>query len=173
MSIDVLKQHFTKVYAKESDALFRFCVLRVSDRERALDLTQETFTRLWQSMVDGKSPKNPRAFLYVVARNLIIDWYRKVKSVSLESLYDEEMNRPYDMADEKLFNEIEINSDAKRALNMINNLEAQYREVLFLRYVADLPPKDIAEILGLNVNLVSVRITRGVKNLRKIMGLNT
>ena len=171
MSIDDDKKRFTDIYNRESDSLFRFCLLRVSDREKALDLTQEAFNRLWSSMVIGKTIENPRALLYRVARNLIIDWYRKTKSLSLESLLGEGEDREFDPPDERATLEIEINADSRRALSVLDKLELGYREVIYLRYVEDLSPKDIAEVLGLNANTVSIRITRGLAALRKLIGI--
>ena len=81
---------FEKTYTDESDAIFRFCLVRVSNREQALDLTQETFLRLWQSLSQDKEIANARAFLFTVAHNLVIDWYRKKKSVSLDSMMYQE-----------------------------------------------------------------------------------
>lgn len=174
MPIDDDKKRFTDIYNQESDSLFRFCLLRVSDREKALELTQETFTRLWNSMVLGQKVDNPRALAYTVARNLIIDWYRRVKSVSLESLSGEDWDgdREFDTPDEKATLEIELNADSRRVLSMLEKLEPQYREVIHLRYVEDLSPKDIAEVLKLNANTVSVRITRGLEALRRLIGIS-
>lgn len=170
MSSEHSKKYFTEVYNRENDALFRFCLLRVSDREKAIDLVQESFTRLWVSVSTGKSVENPRAFLFVVARNLIIDWYRKIKSFSLESLSEEgEFGVKFEAMDENAHGNIETNSDAKRALAMMNHLDPQHKEVIYLRFVEGLPPKDIAEILKLNANTVSVRITRGMEVLRGLM----
>lgn len=171
MSIDHDKKRFSEIYEQESDSLFRFCLLRVSDRERALDLTQEAFARLWNSMVFGKKVENPRALLFVVARNLIIDWYRRIKPVSIEGLSREDGEIEFDFPDERATVEIEISSDARRALLLVNKLEPHYREVIYLRYVEDLQPKDIAKILKINPNTVSVRLTRGMEALRKIMGI--
>ena len=81
-----LKALFTEIYDKESDAIFRFCVTRVSSREQALDLTQDTFVRLWRSLIQGQEIRNPRAFLFTVAHRLIIDWYRKKKPMPFEEL---------------------------------------------------------------------------------------
>ncbi|MDO8569440.1 MAG: RNA polymerase sigma factor [bacterium] len=171
MTIDDDKKRFTDIYNQESDALFRFCLFRVSDREKALELTQETFTRLWSSISSSKRVENPRALLYVVARHLIIDWYRRVKPVSLESLATENGNKEFDLQDEKATMDIEISADAGRVLRMLDNLESQYREVIYFRYVEDLAPRDIAKILELNANTVSVRLTRGIEALRKLMGI--
>lgn len=166
------RKRFTDIYNQESDALFRFCLFRVSDREKALELTQETFTRLWSSIASGKKIENPRALLYVVARHLIIDWYRRIKSVSWESLSTENGDKKFDPSDEQSVLEIETNADIGRVLSMLDILDPKYREVIYLRYVEDLTPKDIAEILELNTNIVSVRLTRGIEALRKLMNIS-
>lgn len=171
MSIDDEKKRFTDIYNKESDSLFRFCLLRVSDREKALDLTQEAFTRLWGTISMGKVVENPRALLYTVARNLIIDWYRRVKSVSFGSLSRGDEDGGFDVPDQRATLEIELNADSKRALAMLNKLGGQYREIIYLRYVEGLLPKEISKIMGLNANIISVRITRGVEALRRLMGV--
>ncbi|KKR30017.1 MAG: hypothetical protein A3C62_00145 [Candidatus Zambryskibacteria bacterium RIFCSPHIGHO2_02_FULL_39_16] len=171
MSIEDDKKRFTDIYNQESDSLFRFCLIRVSDREKALDLTQEAFTRLWNSVSLGKEPENPRAFLYVVARHLIIDWYRRTKSISLESLSDER-GEDFIILDEKTTFDIEMSLDAKHVLSMLDKLEMQYREVIYFRYVEGFPPKDIAEILNLSANVVSIRISRGMEMLRRLMGIS-
>ena len=113
MSIDDDKKRFSDIYNQESDALFRFCMLRVSDREKALDITQEAFTRLWSSISSGKSIENPRALVFVIARNLIIDWYRRTKSISLESLTQEDGEKEFDAPDQKATLEIETSANAK------------------------------------------------------------
>ena len=172
MSIDDDKKRFTDIYNQESDSLFRFCLLRVSDREKALDLTQESFTRLWSSFSLGKRVDNPRALLYRVARNLIIDWYRRIKPVSLESLSGADEDREFDPPDQRATVKIEVDAESRRVLSMLGRLESQYQEVIYLRFVEDLSPKDIAEILRLNTNTVSVRITRGMEALRKIIGIS-
>lgn len=163
---------FTEIYERESDSLFRFCLFRVSDREQARDLTQETFARLWGSMASKKPIDNPRAFLFMVARHLVIDWYRKTKSYSLDAMSNQDDGRPFDIEDKASLDEIETHSDANKVMAMMNQLEPQYKEVVYLRYVEDLPPKDIAHMLDLNANTVSVRITRGMECLRKLMGVD-
>lgn len=172
MSTDDDKKRFTDIYNQESDSLFRFCLFRVSDREKALELTQEAFTRLWRTISLGKRVDNPRALLYMVARNLIIDWYRRIKSVSLESLSSRNENSEFDAIDERATIEIELNADSSRVLLLLEKLEPHYREVIHLRYIEDLSPKEIAELMGLNANTVSVRITRGIDALKRIIGIH-
>jgi len=166
------KVRFTEIYNQESDSLFRFCLFRVSDREKALDLTQEAFTRLWTYIYRGKKISNPRALLYKVARNLIIDWYRKVKPISIEGLANGDGEPEFDPPDPKADLEIELGVEGRRVLSTLNKLHPHHKEVIYLRYIEGIPPRDVAEILGLNANTVSLRISRGMEALRKLMGID-
>ncbi len=172
MYINDRKKDFTLIYEAEHDAVFRFCFFRVSDREKALDLTQESFVKLWKHMLENTKVDNPKAFLFVVARHLIIDWYRKKKTLSLDFYNSNELGKGFDVADESGASEIETSSDAKRVTSMISKLPPQYRDAVYLRFVEDLPPRDIAQILKLSTGVVSVRITRGIQELRRMLGIN-
>ena len=170
MEVDIINK-FEEIYNKESDAIFRFCFIRVSDREQALDITQETFLRLWQSLQDGKEILNDKAFLFTVARRLVIDLYRKKKSLSLDKIISEKEEGGYDVEDESTReNKLIIGIEGRYLIDKINELEESYRELLYLRFVEDLSPPEIGEILGISANAASVRINRGLEELRKISG---
>ena len=170
MAIEIIKKDFISLYEGHNDALFRFCLWRVSDRELAMELTQETFARLWSRMASGKIVENPRAFIYLVARRLIIDWYRKSKSRSLDALSGDERKR-FEPADEGIAARMEMSRDGKRAIGMISQLEEQYREVVYLSFVEELAPREIAVMLNLTPNAVSIRLSRGLEALRKLTGI--
>lgn len=171
MPNDSLLSLFNSTYATESDAIFRFCLVRVSDREQALDLVQETFTRLWVTLSSGKEMSNSRAFLFTVAHRLIIDWYRKKKSISLESLSNEESGESFDQPDEAtLSTNLELRSEGRFLLEKINELNPSYKQAVYLRFVEGMTPPEIGEILGVSANAASVRINRGIRELRKITG---
>ena len=70
---------FLKAFEDYSDALFRHASLRISNRERAVDLVHDTFTKVWSYLRDGYEIESFRPFLYKVLNNLIIDEYRKRK----------------------------------------------------------------------------------------------
>lgn len=160
-----LEQQFLKAYDAFADAIFRHCYLRVFDRERAKDFMQETFTRAWAYLAEGKEVKNIRAFLYQVATNLIIDESRKKKAASLNTMQEE----GFDVLGEDGRTDWGSRMDAKRILPFLNQIDASYREVVALRYLDGLSPKEIAEIVGDSENTVSVRIHRGVKKLKLLL----
>lgn len=171
MPQDSLQTLFNTTYQAEADAIFRFCLVRVSDREQALDLVQETFTRLWVTLSSGKEMSNSRAFLFTVAHRLIIDWYRKKKSISLESLANEESGESFDQPDESTLSaNLELGSEGRFLLEKINDLNPSYKQAVYLRFVEGMSPPEIGDILGISANAASVRINRGIRELRKITG---
>lgn len=164
--------NFEKIYADESDAIFRFCLVRVSDREQALDITQETFLRLWQSLNKEDTILNNKAFLFTVARRLIIDWYRKKKSLSLDKMLWGDESSENDIIDDKATENLEAKLEGRYLLDKINELDYNHREPIYLRFVEDLSPQEIGKILGISANAASVRINRALLELRKITGYN-
>ena len=173
MKIDI-NYKFKTIYEKESDAIFRFCLVRVSDREQALDITQETFLRLWQNLFEGKEIRNERAFTFTIANHLIIDWYRKKKSIPFHNMKNtnedgEDMDYdPIDLltTDENIF----LGAEGRFLLGKIDELSPIYRDPVYLRFVEDLSPVEIGNILGISTNTASVRINRGLIELRKNTG---
>jgi RNA polymerase sigma-70 factor (ECF subfamily) len=173
MKIKSFEKQFNDIYRDQSDVIFRFCLIRVSDREQALDLVQETFTRLWQTISAGKEMTNTRAFLFTVANRLIIDWYRRKKPVSFDALADPDTGEEFDPADPRSEENIVSGSEGRRLIDSIGRLDPSYRQAVYLRYVEDLSPQEIGEILGISANAASVRITRGLGELRKISGFES
>lgn len=160
---------FENIYRENIDPLFRFVHFRVSDREEAIDLAEESFLRLLKEMEKGKV-EHPRAFLYRVARNLIIDWYRKEKSLSLKPFADGEGGEEEVFVDmfASTLPSAEVDAEAKMVMEAIAKLPAIYRESVYLRLVEELSPKEIADILNESANTISVRINRGSMELRKM-----
>ncbi len=160
-----IEKKFNDAYEAYSDAIFRFCFFKISDRDKAFDLAQETFVRLWNYVRDGeKEVDNERAFLYKVARNLIIDEYRKKDTFSLDALQEGGFDVRFDG-----HNDIELGVHAREAIEAMHELDDLYREVALLRFVEGFPPKEIAEVLSVSENVVSVRLNRAIKKLRIIL----
>jgi len=155
---------FMRAYDQYKDAIFRHCYFRISDRERACDLVQDTFVRAWQYVIHGREIDNPKAFLYQIADNLIIDEYRKKKSVSLDMLVDEGFEPG---KSEHEFHRTQF--DVKRVIDTLSNLSEKDREVIVMRYIDELSPKEIANILHETENVVSVRIHRAIKKVHEIL----
>jgi len=158
---------FLDTYNTYSDQIFRFVLFKLSDREKAKDLTQETFMKTWIHISKNGNLENVRAFLYKVARNLVVDEYRRKGRVNIRSL-DELVEDGYDPKTEEsesLMDKI----DGREALKFIKQLPQAYSDILFMRYVEELDISEIASALDKSTNVVSVRINRGIKKLKEII----
>lgn len=161
MDQETAKQYFLESFDAYNDSIFRFCMVKTSNREVSHDLTQETFMRYWQALRAGKEMSNVRSFLYTIARNLVIDWYRKHTSDSLEN----KMESGFQVGDEKALS-VEREAAYTEILRAMKHLTEGDAEVLVLRFVEGLEPRDIAEVMGESANTISVRINRAVKRLQ-------
>jgi RNA polymerase sigma-70 factor (ECF subfamily) len=151
---------FIKAYDDFSDDIFRFTYLKTKNRDTALDITQETFTKVWEYVEGGKEVGHMRGFLYQIARNLIIDHYRKKTSSSLEWLSEsgfDPISEDKEPADDFAISE---------AMEIIESLDPKYREPIILRYIQDLSVKEVADTLDEEENTISVRIHRGLEKIR-------
>lgn len=152
---------FEKAYNDYADAIFRHCYFRVFSRERGRELMQEAFMRTWTYICDGKKIDNMRAFLYRVANNLIVDEVRKKKEVSLDMLQEKGWDPGYDQKPD-----MQKHIEQGRILQALRHMDREYQQVLVMRYIDGLPPADIAKVTGETANTVSVRLHRGIKQLR-------
>ena len=157
---------FLSAYDAYNDAIFRFLFFRVHDRELATDLVQDTFTKTWKYLLEGKPIDNMQAFLYTLARNLATDHIRKRKEVSLEIIMENGFDVKIDNREQQ-----NLAIDVKMMLGALEQVNEQYAEVLRLRYIDGLRPKDIAAILNQTPNVISVRIKRGLIELRKYLSI--
>ena len=158
----VAKESFEALFAEYSDVIYRFCLYKTSNAEVAHDLTQDTFLRLWKSMNSAGEIEKPKQYIYQIARNLVIDHYKKMKSLSLERLQEDGFEPRDATASSDILTEIALLREA------IEKLEADYKEVVYMRFVEGLGIEEISETLGISANLVSVRINRGKKKLQSL-----
>jgi RNA polymerase sigma-70 factor (ECF subfamily) len=158
------EQQFLEAYDKHSDALFRYCYYRVFDREKAKDCVQEAYARTWKYMIDGNTIENIRAFLYRTANNIIIDASRKQKSSSLDTIMEKGFSPSIDPR-----NKTQDYLAGKELIKLVKTLDEKYRDVIILKYVEDLSTKEISFILNETENNIYVRISRGLKKIKKIL----
>lgn len=159
---DSIRTSFENAYDEFLEPIFLFLAARLGNRERAKELSQETFMRAWKYLADGNTITNMRPFLYTTAYNLFKNELRaKRATVSLEALRESHGFDPQgtDMPlDERL--------EQRLLIDKMGELPPAYADVLMLRYVDGLTVKDIAAMLGETQVTVSVRIHRGLAKLR-------
>ena len=152
--------------------LFRYLMFITGNKERAEDFFQETWIRVLERghQYDGKSKFE--AWLFAIARHLVIDWQRTKKPQSLDTLTDPEQEHPLQLANERepsplhqvLSRESEENVQAS-----LGKIPSIYREVLVLRFQEELQIEEMAGVLSVPPSTVKSRLYRGLEALRGAM----
>ena len=163
MSPARLEKRFLKWYDAHLDAIFRHIRFRVFDDARAEELTQEVFLKAWDYLRRGNTIREPKAFFYRTANNLIIDHVRKKRAVQVS---DREVQET--IAGDTAHTLMD-HTDARLALRALAQLSEEDRHILLLRYADGFSPKDIAALLNETPNVISIRITRAKKKLRALL----
>lgn len=146
MSAD-LEEQYNKIY--------RYCYMKLGHRQTAEDLTQETFLRF---LADRSYQDMGRelAYLYTIARNQCIDYYRKEKPVAL----------PEELSGGRKEDEL-LTSLALQAA--VEKLSSEDQELIFLRYVNELSAAEIGKILGWSRFAVYRRLKSCLKRLKQLL----
>jgi RNA polymerase sigma-70 factor, ECF subfamily len=152
--------------------LFRYLLYLTSSRERAEDFFQETWIRVLErgKQYDGKFKFE--AWLFRIARNLVIDWQRQKKMQSLEALTDPEQGAPFEIAAVNQPSPLHLVLTAEEKTDLhasLDRIPAVYREVLVLRFQEELGLEEIAGVLAAPLSTVKSRLYRGLVALRGAM----
>lgn len=139
--------------------IYRFCAYLTGSPQDAYDLTQETFFKFIR-YVDSYRYRNLKAYLFAIARNACMDYFRG-QDVKLTALDEAEEL----VETEQGFAQVETES----ALFMqLQKISAEQREAILLYYYEELKMKEIARLTGVSLSTVKSRIRQGLLKLRKI-----
>lgn len=158
---------FGSLYDKYQPNIFRFIFLKVSQREEAEDLTHQVFLSAWQNIEAFKDQGLPlSSWLYKIARNKVIDYYRTKKSVtSIDDTSDEIMALVSDSGQR----ELETKMDIEAVYRALRKLPSDYQEIILMRFVEGLSPGEVSEITGKNNGAVRVLQFRALRQLKKVL----
>ena len=151
---------FVKAYGEHEKALLQRSFFKINNKDLSEDLVQTTFLKTWEYLVQKGEIDSMKAFLFHVLNNLIVDEYRKKKSLSLDGLTDAGFQISIDTS-EQLFDTI----DGKTAVLLLPLLHPKYRKVIEMRYLDDMPLKEIALLTHQSKNAVTVQVYRGLGKL--------
>lgn len=160
-----LQQQFSQLYDQYIVKIYRFAFLRVNSKPAAQDIASETFSRAWTAFNNQEQNKvqNWPAFLFRIARNLIVDLYRergKIQVVSASAVIDTDPS--LDLEGKAVFN-----SDMEQVKKALAGLGEEQQEVIIWRYLDGLSTKEIAEILDKPEGTIRVILHRGLNALKE------
>lgn len=153
--------------------IFRFCLHYLREVERAKELSQETFLRVYMARGRFDGTRKFKPWVLCIARNLCLNDLKRKKAVPMESLEEyassaredtgELMPSSSDGPDEVL-----MTAERRQMLaRILEDLDAESREILILRYFQRMSARDIADTIGSSEGAVRTRLHRLLKGLRK------
>ncbi|MDO8618088.1 MAG: RNA polymerase sigma factor [Candidatus Uhrbacteria bacterium] len=173
------EQAFASLYDRYVTSIYRFVFLKLPSKEMAEDVTAETFLRCWQYVQNQQNTiQNFRAFLYRIARNLVVDAYRKQaiteKVVDPVTFHGSDTSTDVGLITDPSDRSrglalIEARADLSLMLDRLSKLKEDYRDVLLLRLVDGLSFGDIAIVLEKTSGNVRVIYHRAMKALDTLL----
>lgn len=163
---------YAEIYDLYAPRIYRFIYFKVPSSLDAEDLTAEVFLKVWQFVNEKGEIEKLGGLLYKIARNLVIDFYRKRKKqeIAIEDVDEVYLQRLSDAG--QAVEKMALKSEAQEILKSLRLLKEEYREVLTLRYIDGLDHSEIAAILGKSYLNTRVLNHRALKTLRKILEQN-
>ncbi len=157
------KPDFAEVYEQEYSYVYNYIYMQVMHRENTEDLVSDIFIRA-MSHYDSFDPSKAsvRTWLCTIARNCLIDYYRKNgrrKTENLDDAPEPSASDEYDILKNP------INKEVYRLLSLLSDEE---RELINMIYIQELKNPQIGEILGINAKAVSERHRRLLAKLRNM-----
>ena len=149
---------FKTLYHRYYEAITAFLYQRTLSMELTKDFVQEVFTRVWLKRDRLDTSKSIKAYLYRIANNMTIDYFRKQGS---KKAYLSTMARQHESSSDDC---IETRTSVKMA---ISKLPEKLRSVFLLSRYEGLKYAEIAEVCHISVKTVESRMSRALEQLRK------
>jgi RNA polymerase sigma-70 factor (ECF subfamily) len=157
---------FGELYERHAQSVFRFLYSHLSNRLDAEDLTGEVFLRAWRSLPKFREQGVPFvAYLLRVARNAVIDFYRRTRNVQEDDI--EEMVIPDHSANPT--DAVTTQLESQELRQTMQQLHEEYRLVLTLRFISELSVEETAAVMGKSDGAIRVLQHRALAALRKLL----
>lgn len=159
---------YGELYERYAKTVFRFVYSQTSDRLDAEDITADVFLRAWRSLPRYKERGYSfSAYLFRIARNVVIDRRRKRKPVSVVS-EDEVLNLP-DALQAEPGTVVSTRMRHDELVRIMGQLREDHRTVLVLRFLNELSPSEVSQVMGRSVGAIRALQHRAVSALRQLI----
>lgn len=156
---------FAQLYDTYVTPIYRFAYYRTFDRQLAEDITSQTFLKALEKIGDFRATRGPfAAWLYGIARNLVIDHFRAAKRTAV---LPEEFDVPSDDDPAAETGDRLAFAEVRKALHLLEPLQ---RDIILLRLWDGLSYREIARITGKSEGNCKVIFSRTIGALRGSLG---
>ncbi len=152
---------FDKLYKNYAKHVYRFAYWLTGDDAEAKDITSETFVRVWTAKTNPRT-ESVKSYLFTISRNLYLQNRRRKNRLSI--INDELIDKTI-LPDEKA----EIVSDLKQVRKALQQLPEMDRIVLIMRAEEEMSYKEIAQITGLSIAAIKVKVFRARAKINKLL----
>lgn len=152
---------FTSGHQSFNRGLNLYARSKISDQLTSEDLVEDTFMKTWMYLIKGGKIDMMKSFLYHILNNLIVDEYRKHKTLSLDATLIKSGIEPTALdlnLSEKL--------DGKMIFFLLHELPEPYKKIINMRYIKDLSLTEMSLITGQTKNTIAVQVHRGLAKLK-------
>lgn len=155
-------QQFQRHVLCRSDKLYRMARSILKDENRSQDAYQDLMMRLWEKRKQLATIENPQAFLLTSMRNLCVDLLRK-QQINGEFPANAEYNapNPHQLAEQ--------NDTVNAISRMIDLLPETQRTIIRMKDVEEMEITEIAQVMSISENAVTVNLSRARKKLREMI----
>jgi RNA polymerase sigma-70 factor (ECF subfamily) len=159
------QEAFATLYEQNFDKIYRYIALKVGSNAEAEDMTQQVFIKALHSLSTYRWKDVPfSAWLFRIAHNQVIDYYRKKTKQATVPLFEE--ITASDSDPEKL---VEQKIDSETLLSASKKLTAAQQEVISLRFAGELPIAEVARIMGKSQGAIKALQHSAILALRKLI----
>lgn len=167
------RDSFGQLVERFQTRIFSFCYQFFRDRDIATEMAQETFLRAYRYIKKYDSKRKFSTWIYSIAKNICIDEKRKMdrsRTVPIDEVNPGSIQASQESQHLKDPSQISLQLEDRMLLEeAITRLPEKYRTALILCYFQEMSYQEIAETLGLSLNLVKVRIFRAKKQLLELL----
>jgi RNA polymerase sigma-70 factor, ECF subfamily len=151
--------------------LYRYLVRIVREPATAEDLFQQTWIRVTENARRFDERRGIEPWLFSIARNLAIDYLRRVKPESLDEELPSGAARVDMLADAHpgVVETLMRQQRSSRLADAIGELTPMYREVITLRFEEEMKLEEIAELLGVPLSTAKTRLRRALDALKGLL----
>ena len=158
-------QAFARLYDAYVERVSRYIYFRVAEERDMEDLVSQVFLKAWEKLDHYQPGRSPFiAWLYTIARNLVIDHYRTNKNTLP---LDEVIAMPSDV--EMPDDAVQLHFDLEAMRDALQALSKDQQQALILKYIAGLPNDSIAKVMNKQEGTVRGLQMRGLQTLAKYM----
>ncbi|MGB9669299.1 MAG: RNA polymerase sigma factor [Anaerolineales bacterium] len=161
---------FGEIFERHASGIYRYFYVHLNNAQEAEDLMADVFFRTWKALPEYRQINDVpfRVFLFRIARNRLVDYYRSRNNRQSDWVLDEDIN---DIQDEKVVQEAENQTLQIEIRAMMNHLREDYRSVIELRFFGGLSPEETAQVMGRSEGAVRVLQHRALVAIAKLLGL--